>query len=1030
MGAASILHKEIEKSDNCIVGGDDHLYDRLEKAFEKATKVDIIVSFIMESGVRLVEKDLNRLLKNNIPTRILTGNYLNITQPSALYLLKDIFGDKVDLRFYKDRSRSFHPKAYIFHHEDGGEIFIGSSNISKSALTRGIEWNFRIDKDRNEEDFNSFLNTFENLFYNESRIIDDKELKKYSDGWVRNSVVHKVDENEKENNNRENNIDKRDRENREAGKDGEETIAKVRELYKPRGAQIEALYHLKNSRLDGEDKGLVAAATGLGKTYLAAFDSVKFERILFVAHREEILKQAKRSFENVRPDAKTGFFYGDKKDKDCDILFATVQTLGKKGYLNEENFKRDYFDYIVVDEFHHAVAKNYRNIIDYFKPKFLLGLTATPYRMDNKDVFAVCDYNIIYEVGLKGAINKGWLVPFRYYGIYDDSIDYNTIEYKYGKYNDKQLEEALMIKNRANLVLNNYKKFKSARAMGFCSSRKHAEYMAKFFVENGVPACAVYSGELGECALNREEALGEFTKGIKKVLFSVDMFNEGLDIPSVDLIMLLRPTESPTIFFQQLGRGLRKYKDKKYLNVIDFIGNYKKVEMIPFLLTGDKKIINNQGKTKKLPTEEDYPVDCLVDFQWQLVDIFKKQENQRKNKESIIIEDYLRVKELVGHTPSRVEMLTYMDDDIYENMRKQAKLNIFKNYLRFLKKVDDLEEDKAKLLGTKAERFLNMIEKTSMSKTYKMPILLAFYNDGKMKLRINGDDIYRSMRDFYDKGSNGVDMLKDKSTKDFKSWGKDEYVRLAWKNPVKFLSKTENEFFYVEGEEFCVVPEMGEFVGKGRFLEEFWDCVEFRVGEYYRGRFIELYKKNEIKIDFALRDEQVNIFAMTKGGLKGKYSHQIMLCKKSKIPANRKIFLLDSKKSKSIFGLSEGGKEYSKLIQDEELELQYVAIIDKQIKIKPSIELFTKICDRGLFSVWDPKAPMEYFKDKEEGYLVLFRVGRISEEVSEELLHKGRNGRNFFFGLSEKVVSEVEEWCIGDREFEGMEEEIVECVER
>lgn len=569
---------------NCITGHNDHLYKHIQQSIHTATSIDIIVSFLMESGVKLIQKDLEEIKDKNIPIRILTGNYLNITQPSALYLLKDILGDKVDLRFYNDTKRSFHAKAYIFEKDNEGEIFIGSSNLSRSAWTSGIEWNYRIDQKTNFEDFNYFKNMFEDLFLNHSIIVNDEELERYSKTWKRPKIYSNI-------NNKKEDINYVYEENRNSN---------ITSMFEPRGAQIEALYELKKTRLDGNDKALVVAATGIGKTYLAAFDSREFNRVLFVAHREEILKQAYESFANVRTDKwlyvikdeeklvadkeeileykvnnKTtqayeynmGFFKNSTKETKKDIIFASVQSLGKEKYLNERYFDKDYFDYIVVDEFHHAVSKNYQNIINYFNPKFMLGLTATPDRLDNKDVFSICDYNTVYEATLKTAIDKGWLVPFRYYGIYDESVNYDKVEYKNGKYNEKELEKALSINNRAELILKHYKKYKSTRALGFCTSKSHAEFMAKYFNENGVPSCAVYSSNEGEYNEERSIALKKLRDEDINVIFSVDMFNEGLDIKSIDMVMFLRPTESPTVFLQQLGRGLRKDKNKKYLNV-------------------------------------------------------------------------------------------------------------------------------------------------------------------------------------------------------------------------------------------------------------------------------------------------------------------------------------------------------------------------------------------------------------------------------------------------------------------------------
>lgn len=323
-----VKEKEIEGSSNCITGGSDYLLPRLKEAFNKATRIDIIVAFLMASGVELLEEELRDAVNRKIPVRILTGNYLNITQPHALYKLRDIMGDSVDLRFYNKPEKSFHPKAYIFEYGDEGELFVGSSNMSKSALTNGIEWNYKIDKNKNKEDYMFFKRAFEDLFFNHSIIVDDKELKRYSKTWKRPKLYKNV----------ESSMEEVVEENK--------TIP----LFKPRGAQIEALYELKKLRDEGADKGLVVAATGIGKTYLAAFDSKDFNRILFVAHREEILKQAQQSFKNVTPHKSTGLFYGECKDFNAQVLFATVQTIGKDEYLNSKVFPREHFDYIIMDD--------------------------------------------------------------------------------------------------------------------------------------------------------------------------------------------------------------------------------------------------------------------------------------------------------------------------------------------------------------------------------------------------------------------------------------------------------------------------------------------------------------------------------------------------------------------------------------------------------------------------------------------------------------------------------------------------------
>lgn len=807
-----------------ITGYDDYLYHHMKESFKKAKKIDIIVSFLMESGVKLLEQDLIELKMKNIPIRILTGNYLNITQPSALYRLKDIFGDSADLRFFNEPNRSFHAKSYFFEYEDGADMYIGSSNLSKSAFTSGVEWNFKLDKLTHQVEYEQYYQVFEDLFYNHSIKITDAELDFYSKNWKKNKIYQTTpfpNTNFTE-------------------VAADEAPSYVTDLYLPRGAQIEALYHLKKTREEGFDKGLVVAATGIGKTYLAAFDSCEYQRILFVAHREEILKQAEKSFKNVRPLSERGFFIGSQKDTTKDIIFASVQSLGKNDSL--KLFQPDYFDYIIVDEFHHAVAQNYQNIINYFQPRFLLGLTATPERLDSKDVLAICDYNLVYEAPLKKAINQGWLVPFRYYAIFDETVNYETIDYRNGKYQTTQLEEALSIHKRADLIFSHYKKYRSTRAMGFCMSKHHAEFMADYFVNHGVSACAVYSGDEGVHNTAREEALSKLVKGEINVIFSVDMFNEGLDIASLDMVMMLRPTESPTIFLQQLGRGLRLYKDKHYLNVLDFIGNYKKANFSPYLMTGASK---SQFKKASDVIKEDalLPEDCIMDFDFRLIDLFEKMDRSSIKIEKLLVEEYERIKAELGHRPSRTELFTYMDETIYLNIKSKAKINPFKNYLNFLKNQNDLSDEEIAWLDTPAVNFINMIEKTSMSKTYKLPTILAFIKNGRLELKINDDDLYESFKDFYSHGSNAVDLLRDKNSQTFKEWGKAEYVKLARKNPVHFLCQSESEFFSSDEQFMYLTNSLAPYQENLLFIQHIKDAIELRKQEFYKNRLEKLESK-------------------------------------------------------------------------------------------------------------------------------------------------------------------------------------------
>ena len=383
--SAEVLANDYEEaySTDVMTGDRDkrmYLYYQLVNSLKKAESVDIIVSFLMESGVKMLLGELENALKRGAKIRILTGNYLGITQPSALYLIKQKLGEQVDLRFYNEKNRSFHPKSYMFHFEDYSELYIGSSNISRSALTSGIEWNYRFSSKTDPKNYEKFYHTFEDLFENHSIVIDDEELKRYSKNWHRPAVSKDLDRYDSEE---------------------ESNDTNVRLLYEPRGAQIEALCALENTRAEGARRALVQAATGVGKTYLAAFDSKNYERVLFVAHREEILNQAAISFQNVRNSDDYGFFNGEQKCTDKSVIFASVATLGRLEYLNETYFAPDYFSYVVIDEFHHAINEQYQRIVEYFKPQFLLGLTATPERMDGRNIYEICDYNVPYEISLK-----------------------------------------------------------------------------------------------------------------------------------------------------------------------------------------------------------------------------------------------------------------------------------------------------------------------------------------------------------------------------------------------------------------------------------------------------------------------------------------------------------------------------------------------------------------------------------------------------------------------------------------------------
>ena len=714
----------------------------------------------------------------------------------------------------------------MFHYKDYSEIYIGSSNISRSALTSGIEWNYRFSSRRDPENYQKFFRTFEDLFENHSIVIDEEELRRYSKNWHRPALAKDLARYEQA----------------DQGEEAGENKGKVRQFFEPRGAQIEALFALEQTRREGAVKALIHAATGVGKTYLAAFDSKDYSRVLFVAHREEILNQAAESFYNVRQSEDYGFFNGEQKCTDRSVIFASVATLGRSEYLNDKYFPRDYFSYLVIDEFHHAVTDQYRRITEYFQPDFMLGLTATPERMDGRNIYEICDYNVPYEISLRDAINKGMLVPFHYYGIYDDT-DYSGLHLVRGRYDEKELNETY-IGNvyRHDLIYKYYHKYGSKRALGFCCSRAHAEDMAREFIKRGIPAAAVYSVSGGKnrtddttsCFMDRREAIRELISGRIRVIFCVDMFNEGTDIPAVDMVMFLRPTESPVVFLQQLGRGLRQSKGKEYLNVLDFIGNYEKAGRVRFLLTGKSQY---GRKDYQVSDRKDIPDDCMIDFDLRLIDLFEEMDRKNQKPKERIRMEYFRVKDFLGRSPSREGFFTYMEDDIYQLAISRATINPFKRYLDFKYEIEELSPDEEVIYRGLGREFINLIETTGMSKVYKMPVLLSFYNKGQIRMEVTEEELLTSWKEFFGTGTNWKDLEKGITYDRYKSISDKDHIRKILRMPVHFLIASGNGFFIEkEGCALALGQDLADVISLPGFADQMKDAIGYRVLDYYSRR--------------------------------------------------------------------------------------------------------------------------------------------------------------------------------------------------
>jgi len=766
----------------------------ISQAIDGAEKIRLIIAFTMESGVRQILSNLISAASRGVPIQLLTGRYLSVTEPSAIYLLYEHLGDSIDIRFYNDTFRSFHPKSYIFDFSDDAVVFVGSSNLSRSALTNGIEWNYQLFKSEHPSDYAQFSDTFNLLFNYHSEKVTDEVLKEYALKWKKPKFLRVEDSMVPE---------------------------PPMTIPLPRGAQIEALYYLKQSRLEGIEKGVVVAATGVGKTHLASFDTLGFKRVLFVAHRDEILKQAYDIFQSIRPHSKMGFYNGKRKDHGADIYFAGVQTLSREENLNY--FDAGYFDYIIIDEFHHAAADSYQKLIDYFKPKFLLGMTATPYRLDNQDIYTICDDNVIYEISLRQAIERDMLVPFQYQAIYDPT-DYDQIRMVNGRYMVEDLENQLSRHERADIILRSFRRLAGNQTLGFCVSINHAEYMANYFNKLGISSTAVHSAmNQNGNKYDRVSAIEALTSGELKVVFAVDIFNEGVDIPSIDTVMFLRPTESYTVFLQQLGRGLRRYKGKEFLTVIDFIGNFKRAHYIPLLLEG-KNPVNILNESTKQRIIHDYPDGCTVNFDFRIIDLF--DELAKRDPLPVRLKDtFWYLKNSLGRRPTRKDIYMASDIPIREFLKN--------GWLRFLASIEELTAIEMLWLDTPVEDFIKEIERTRFTKAYKLPTIQAFLGGGSISQSVALLDIAKSMKAFY---SNNLIHQKDLNTDnngDWRTWSIDKWAMQAKNNPVHFLSQGRffnydeiNKVMYLDSElTDSLSSELAFHIN---------DILEYRETDYFR----------------------------------------------------------------------------------------------------------------------------------------------------------------------------------------------------
>lgn len=663
-----------------------HLYDSLVEAIDQAEEVYIVAAFAQKSGVALLVPAFRRALQRGAEIRLLIGDYLHITDPEVLAQLLAL--DGLSVRFYRSGGRSFHPKAYLFRNAETGLSIVGSSNISNSALRSGIEWNVHLPQAVAPQILDDAIDAFMDLYLSESaEELNPVVLDAYRQEYVARQYVAEP----------------------EVEYD-EGTVVVAPEIL-PHRVQEEALQALRETMEEGRTRALAVLATGLGKTYLSAFFAGDFTRVLFLAHQKELLLQAERSFQKVNPAWQTGFYIGSDRTvtETTEIVFASVQTLAQKRHL--DRFATDQFDLIIVDEFHHAAATSYRKIINHFTPRFLLGLTATPDRMDGADVYAICHHNVAFQMHFTAAIAEGFLTPFHYYGIHD-TIDYSQIRRIGRTYDSSQLEHRQLDREVADNIYHSWEKHRQTKTIGFCSSIRQAEYLAQVFREKGTTAFAL-TGQ----TTNRSQYMKAFEQGGIDVLFTVDLFNEGVDIPKVNTLLFCRPTESVAIYTQQIGRGLRLAQDKSHCVIIDLIGNYRNVET-KLKLLGTMKESFKRGEIEPITP----PPGCVIEFDTRALELIHRlrQPSQRKLR---LIEQYEQIKYELGRRPSYVEIGEYAA--VPQGYKQE-----WGSYVGFLKEHQELSDEEIEAYDANRE-LIEQVEKTIMNRSYKMVVLLAMLERGE-----------------------------------------------------------------------------------------------------------------------------------------------------------------------------------------------------------------------------------------------------------------------------------------------------------
>lgn len=675
-----------------ISNREEKIISLIRRELESCDEFIISVAFITLGGVTMILEQLKDLEQRDVKGKILTGDYLTFTQPKALKKLLEF--KNIELKILSDEK--FHAKGYFFRKGDIWTMIVGSSNLTQTALTINFEWNLKINSLKDGKITHDILNNFYEI-YNKTPRLDSDFLDKYEKIYMLTKEYNK----------------KRQKE-----------IKEYKEIT-PNLMQRQALENLKVLR-NYEKRGLLISATGTGKTYLSAFDvrNANPKRVLFIAHRKTILQKAKETYENILRDKKI-VIYGEEDIDEADVVFAMIQTLSKENHMTK--FSPDYFDYIVVDEVHHGGAKSYQSVLNYFIPKFLLGMTATPERGDNFDIYKLFDNNIAYEIRLHDALKEELLSPFHYFGISDIEIDGELI-------NEKSGIKKLTADARVNHII------EKSRFYGYSGDKIHglifvsrideALLLEDKFQERGVKAIALTGDDSDE---KRERSIAQLENGEIEYIITVDIFNEGVDIPCVNQVILLRPTESSIVYIQQLGRGLRKYPDKEYVVILDFIGNYEKNFLIPIAVSQNSNYDKDYMKRFIMNGTDMIPGQSSIIFEEIVKErIFENINRTNFSTKKNIEKDFILLEKQLGRVPM---LYDFFEKNMIEPSVILKYKKTYDEVLRILKPREEFPT-----LDSRESNYLTFLSSffTPAKRVHEMVILQELLNKERVSIEAIG----------------------------------------------------------------------------------------------------------------------------------------------------------------------------------------------------------------------------------------------------------------------------------------------------